>query len=87
MSTLHDAVLIEVFKGDLEQKDLAKDLMELAAKEVVGGIIKVDEERITGNWIQEDKHQEIFKEIFREIENYKNNQGTNDQTLRVLSTG
>jgi|TARA_R110001592_G_scaffold150994_1_gene377169 DNA polymerase-1 len=87
VSTLHDAVLIEVFKGDLEQKDLAKDLMELAAKEVVGGIIKVDEERITGNWIQEDKHQEIFKEIFREIENYKNNQGTNDQTLRVLSTG
>ena len=42
-------------------------------KEVVGGIIRVDEERISSNWIQDDKHQEIFNEIFREIENYKIN--------------
>ena len=86
VSTLHDAILIEVFRNDLETKDKAKSLMELAAKEVVGGIIKVDEERISSNWTQDKKHQEIFNEIFREIENYKNNKGTNDQTLRVLST-
>ena len=67
-----------------QTKDKAKSLMELAAKEVVGGIIKVDEERISSNWTQEDKHQEIFNEIFREIENYKNNKGTNDLTPRVL---
>jgi len=84
VSTLHDAILIEVFKGDTEQKDRAKSLMELAAKEVVGGIIRVDEERISSNWIQEDKHQEIFNEIFKEIEEYK---AANDLTPQLLTTG
>ncbi len=84
VSTLHDAVLIEVFKNDLKQKDLAKHLMEQAAVEVVGGIIKVDEERISSNWAQDDKHQEIFDEIFKEIEEYK---AANDLTPRLLTTG
>jgi len=57
--------------------------MELAAKEVVGGIIRVDEERISSNWIQEDKHQEIFNEIFKEIEEYK---AANDLTPQLLTT-
>ena len=86
MSTLHDAVMVEIFKGDIETKERAKSLMELAAKEVVGGIIRVDEERISSNWTQDDKHQEIFNEIFREIENYKINKGTNDLAPQLLTT-
>ena len=72
------------FKNDLKQKDLAKHLMEQAAVEVVGGIIKVDEERISSNWAQDDKHQEIFDEIFKEIEEYK---AANDLTPQLLTTG
>ena len=86
VSTLHDAVMVEIFKGDIETKERAKSLMELAAKEVVGGIIRVDEERISSNWTQDDKHQEIFNEIFREIENYKINKGTNDLAPQLLTT-
>ena len=84
MATLHDAVLIEVPTSDLGQKDRAKSLMELAAKEIVGGVIRVDEEAITSNWKQKPKHQKLFDEIFNEIENYKKSEPTNHQTSGVL---
>jgi len=84
MATLHDAVLIEVPTSDLGQKDRAKSLMELAAKEIVGGVIRVDEEAITSNWKQKPKHQKLFDEIFNEIEKYKKSQPTNHQSSRVL---
>ena len=58
--------------------------MEIAAKDVVGGLIRVDEEKISSNWKQKQKHQEIFDEIFLEIEKYENQQPTNDQQPQVL---
>ena len=84
MATLHDAVLIEIPKGEIGLKDHAKSLMELASKEIVGGVIRVDEERITSNWKQEKKHQDLFEEIFKEIEIYEKSKPTNDQTAQVL---
>ena len=61
--------------------------MEIASKEVVGGVIRVDEEEIKSNWKQKEKHQELFDEIFREIEIYKKEQPTNDQQPQVLRVG
>ena len=84
IATLHDALIIEIPKPDTWQKDLAKSLMEIAAKDVVGGLIRVDEEKISSNWKQKQKHQEIFDEIFLEIEKYENQQPTNDQQPQVL---
>ena len=90
LALLHDAVIIEISTSDPGQKDQAKSLMELAAKDIVGGIIRVDEEEIKSNWKQKDKHQELFDEIFKEIEIYENQQPTNnpqptnDQLLQVL---
>ena len=87
MATLHDAVLIEVFRGDAEQVDQAAALMELASKEVVGGIIRVDREPIRTNWKQEKKHQDLFDEIFKEIESYEVNlKAANDPTPLQLTT-
>ena len=87
MATLHDAVLIEVFRGDTEQVDQAAALMELASKEVVGGIIRVDREPIRTNWKQEKKHQDLFDEIFKEIESYEVNlKAANDPTPLQLTT-
>jgi|TARA_R100001129_G_scaffold84730_1_gene57551 DNA polymerase-1 len=87
MATLHDAVLIEVFKGDREQVDQAAALMELASKEVVGGIIRVDREPILTNWKQEKKHQDLFDEIFSEIELYEANlKAANDPIPQQLTT-
>jgi len=87
IALLHDAVIIEVSTSEPWQKDQAKSLMELAAKDVVGGLIRVDEEEIISNWKQKEKHQELFDEIFREIEIYKKEQPTNDQQPQVLRVG
>ena len=85
ISTLHDAILIEIFRGDTDTKKRAKSLMELAAKDVVGGIIRVDEEKIITNWKQEPKNQEIFEEIFEEISKYEEeNKPTIDQRPNLL---
>ena len=61
--------------------------MEIAAKDIVGGIIRVDEEVIETNWKQKEKHQELFDEIFKEIEIYENQQPTNDLLPQVLTVG
>lgn len=84
MATLHDAVLIEIPRGETGIKNHAKSLMELASKEIVGGIIRVDEEPILTNWKQEKKHQDLFDEIFSEIKNYKKSQPTNNSTEELL---
>ena len=81
---LHDALIIEIPIPDQWQKDQAISLMEIAAKDVVGGLIKVDSEKITTNWKQEPKHQELFDEIFSEIRKYENEQPTNDLPAQVL---
>ena len=87
IALLHDAVIIEVPIPELWQKDYAKSLMEIAAKDIVGGIIRVDEEVIETNWKQKEKHQELFDEIFKEIEIYENQQPTNDLLPQVLTVG
>lgn len=84
MATLHDAVLIEIPRGETGIKNHAKSLMELASKEIVGGSIRVDEEPILTNWKQEKKHQDLFDEIFSEIKNYKKSQPTNNSTEELL---
>ena len=76
--------MIEVPTSDLSQKDRAKSLMELASKEIVGGVIRVDEEAITSNWKQKPKDQKLFDEIFKEIEIYKKSEPTNHLTPGVL---
>ena len=86
MATLHDAVLIEIPRGETSIKNHAKSLMELASKEIVGGTIRVDEEPILTNWKQEKKHQDLFDEIFSEIKNYKKSQPTNNSTEELLET-
>jgi hypothetical protein len=61
--------------------------MELASKEVVGGIIRVDREPILTNWKQEKKHQDLFDEIFSEIELYEANlKAANDPIPQQLTT-
>jgi DNA polymerase I-like protein with 3'-5' exonuclease and polymerase domains len=84
MATLHDAVLIEIPRGETGIKNHAKSLMELASKEIVGGTIRVDEEPILTNWKQEKKHQVLFDEIFSEIKNYKKSHPTNNSTEELL---
>jgi len=84
MATLHDAVLIEIPRGETSIKNHAKSLMELASKEIVGGTIRVDEEPILTNWKQEKKHQDLFDEIFSEIKNYKKSQPTNNSAEELL---
>ena len=84
---LHDALIIEIPIPDTWQKDQAISLMEIAAKDVVGGLIRVDSEKITSNWKQEPKHQELFDEIFDEITKYENQQPTNDYAAQVLQVG
>jgi len=84
MATLHDAVLIEIPRGETGIKNHAKSLMELASKEIVGGTIRVDEEPILTNWKQEKKHQDLFDEIFFEIKNYKKLQPTNNSIEELL---
>jgi hypothetical protein len=42
-----------------------------ASQKVVGGPIRVEAEVIEGNWKQVPKHQEVFDEIYSEINNYK----------------
>lgn len=84
MATLHDAILIEIPRGETGIKNHAKFLMELASKEIVGGTIRVDEELILTNWKQEKKHQDLFDEIFSEIKNYKKLQPTNNSIEELL---
>lgn len=87
IALLHDALIIEIPIPDTWQKDQAISLMEIAAKDVVGGLIRVDSEKITSNWKQEPKHQELFDEIFDEITKYENQQPTNDYAAQVLQVG
>ena len=80
-------MIIETPVPDTWQKDQAISLMEIAAKDVVGGLIRVDCEEINSNWKQKPKHQELFDEIFSEIRKYENEQPTNDLTVQVLRHG
>ena len=65
----------------------AKEIMVHASEKVVGGQIRVDAEVIEGNWKQDSKHQEVFDEIFYEINKYKKSkQETGYSELRPSAT-
>ena len=65
----------------------AKEIMVHASQKVVGGPIRVEAEVIEGNWKQVPKHQEVFDEIYSEINKYKKSkQETRYSELRVTAT-
>jgi len=69
---VHDAIIISCpIPESFRLIRRAKEIMVHASEKVVGGPIRVDAEPIEGNWKQKTKHQEIFEEIFSEINNYK----------------
>jgi len=45
-----------------------------ASIQVVGGPIRVDEEVIKSNYVQEDKYQKTYDEIMEEINTYTQNE-------------
>ena len=89
---IHDAVIISVPIPEAKERlEKAKEIMLHASMKVVGGPIRVDHEEISGNWKQIPKHQEIFDEIFKEINEhkeilnlYKKEQPARDSRVGVL---
>ena len=84
---VHDAIIISCpipETGRLVER--AKEIMIHASEKVVGGPIRVEAESIEGNWKQDSKHQEVFDEIYSEINKYKNSQKeTGYSELRVTA--
>lgn len=73
VAPVHDALLLEIPKPELDTIKEARELMINAAIKVVGGPIRVDYEVIENNFRQEEKDQKIFDEIFKEIEIFISN--------------
>ena len=72
---VHDAVLLEIPVPDFnKRKNEAKQIMVNASIEVVGGPIRVDEEVIKSNYVQEPQFQKTFDEIMEEINTYTQNE-------------
>ncbi len=69
---VHDAFLIECpIPEHIDQINIARRCMVEAAEYIVGGTIQVDADIHWGNFKQEAADQEIFNNIFEEINNYK----------------
>jgi len=72
---VHDAVLLQIPIPDFnKRKKEAKEIMVNASIEVVGGPIRVDEEVIKSNYVQEDQYQKTYDEIMEEINTYTQNE-------------
>ena len=72
---VHDAVLLQIPIPDfIKRKKEAKEIMVNASIEVVGGPIRVDEEVIKSNYVQEDQYQKTYDEIMEEINTYTQNE-------------
>ena len=74
---VHDAVLIQIPIPEFSQRlEEAKDIMQKASFEVVGGVIKVDHEIIKTNYKQLDDNgepnddQKLYDDIMNEINTY-----------------
>ena len=74
---VHDAVLLEIPIPEFSQRlEEAKDIMQKASFEVVGGVIKVDHEIIKTNYKQLDDNgepnddQKLYDDIMNEINTY-----------------
>ena len=81
---VHDALIISApIPDDKKIIEEVKEIMVHASQKVVGGPIRVDAEPIAGNWKQEPKHQEVFDEIFLEINNYEKELGYSDNQMRA----
>ena len=85
---VHDAIVISCpIPESRSLVERAKEIMVHASQKVVGGPIRVEAEVIEGNWKQVPKHQEVFDEIYSEINKYKKSkQETGYSELRVTAT-
>ena len=85
---VHDAIVISCpIPESRSLVERAKEIMVHASQKVVGGPIRVEAEVIEGNWKQVPKHQEVFDEIYSEINKYKKfKHGTDYSELRVTAT-
>ena len=69
---VHDALLIQITIPEFSERvEEAKQIMVNASVNAVNGPIRVEAEKITGNFKQADKDQETFNEIMKEIKNYR----------------
>jgi|TARA_B100000315_G_C14559463_1_gene579788 DNA polymerase I-like protein with 3'-5' exonuclease and polymerase domains len=81
---VHDALIISApIPDDKKIIEEVKEIMVHASQKVVGGPIRVEADPIAGNWKQEPKHQEVFDEIFLEINNYEKELGYSDNQMRA----
>ena len=85
---VHDAIVISCpIPESRALVERAKEIMIHASQKVVGGPIRVEAEVIEGNWKQVPKHQEVFDEIYSEINKYKKSkQETRYSEFRVTAT-
>ena len=79
------AVFALLYATGMRRSQLAA--LDVGDLDLVGGQIRVDAETIEGNWKQDSKHQEVFDEIFYEINKYKKSkQETGYSELRPSAT-